>query len=89
MKAQDSFSDTVRGQIEDAFESLKNKIKTETENILNDTQNQLTDLKVELANASVLEEKEKEELSKMLSVIDSICVKADDLSKQLAAVLSR
>jgi len=89
MKAQDSFSDTVRGQIESAFESLKNKIKTETEHILNDTQNQLTDLKVELANASVLEEKEKEELAQMLSVIDSICVKADDLSKQLDAVLSK
>jgi GTPase Era involved in 16S rRNA processing len=89
MKAQDNFSDTVRGQIESAFESLKEKIKTETENILNDTQNQLTDLKVELANASVLEEKEKEELAQIFSVINGICVKAEELSKQLAIVLSR
>jgi ribosome biogenesis GTPase A len=89
MKSQDNFSDSVRGQIEAAFEALKEKIKTETEHILGDTQNQLTNLKVELANASVLEDKEKEELAQMLSAIDKICVNADEMGKQLSAVLSR
>jgi hypothetical protein len=89
MKAQDSFSETVRTQIEDAFESLKNKIKTETEHVLCDTQAQLTNLKIELSNAGVLEEKEKEELTQMMTVVDRICVKAEDLSKELTAVLSR
>jgi len=89
MRAEDNFSETVRNQVETAFEALKTKIKTETENILNDTQNQLTNLKVELANAGLLEEKEKEGLKQILAATGEICSRADELSKQLTAVLSQ
>lgn len=89
MKAEDNFSENVRKQIEEAFEALKNKIKTETENILGDTQNQLTQLKVELAQTDSTDEREKEELKQMLAELDEICLRADEISKQLTLVLSK
>jgi hypothetical protein len=89
MKAEDNFSENVRRQVDAAFDALKTKIKTETEHILGDTQNQLTQLKVELAQADVSRSKEKEELKEMLVTIDQICTRADEISKQLTAVLAR
>jgi len=89
MKSQNDFSETVKSQIEMAFEALKNKINTETEHILSDTQNQLTNLKVDLSKATILGDKEKEEMKQMISEIDNICAGADEMSKQLAAVFSK
>ena len=89
MKAEDNFSENVRRQIEEAFEALKDKIKTETEHILGDTQNQLTQLKVELAQTDSTDEREKEELKQMLAELDEICVRADEISRQLTLVLSK
>jgi GTPase SAR1 family protein len=88
MKEQNDFSDTVKHQIETAFEALKKKIETETEHILGDTQKQLTNLKVELTNASVLGENEKREMTQMIAAIDEICVRSNELNKQLVSVLS-
>jgi hypothetical protein len=89
MRTQNDFGETVKTQIEDAFDSLKEKLKTETEHVLGDTQNQLTSLKVELSKATVLDEKEKEELNHMLSAVDEICTRADELGRQLTTVLSK
>lgn len=89
MKAEDNFSENVRKQVDSAFEALKAKIKTETENILGDTQNQLTQLKIELAQADVTRGREKEDLKQMLVTIDQICARADEISKQLTVVLIR
>lgn len=89
MKAADDISEAVRAQVEYAFEALKDKIKTETENILGDTQNQLTQLKVELAQADSVDARERDELKNMLSELDGICVRADKISKELTLVLSR
>lgn len=89
MKAADDISEAVRSQVEYAFDALKDKIKTETENILGDTQNQLTQLKVELAQADSVDARERDELKNMLSELDGICVRADKISKELTLVLSR
>jgi len=89
IKAEDNFSENVRKQIEDAFDALKAKIKTETENILGDTQNQLTQLRVEIAQAGTRGEKEKEELRHMLESVNTIAARAETIGKQLNAVLSR
>ena len=89
MKAENDVSENVRAQVESAFNALKDKIKTETENILGDTQNQLTQLKVELAQADSVDEREREELKNMLSELDGICARADKISRELTLVLSR
>lgn len=89
MKAADDISENVRKQIEAAFDALKEKIRTETENILGDTQNQLTQIKVELARADSMDAHEKDELRRMLSELDAICARADGISKELTLVLTR
>ncbi len=89
MKAQDDFGEKVRTQVEEAFDALKTKIKTETENILADTQNTLTQLKVDLAENEIATEKEREELKQMLININEMVEHADKVNKQLIAVLNR
>jgi len=89
MKAEDNFSENVRKQVESAFDALKTKIKTETENMLTDMQNQLSHLKVELAQAGSRNEQEKAEMEQMLKETDEICVRANELGRQLTAVFSR
>ncbi len=89
MKADDNFSQNVHESVEEAFEALKNKIKTETESILGDTQNQLTQLKVERAQSEITSEKEKEELKQMLEAVDAICARAEKIGKQLATVFAK
>lgn len=89
MKAADDVSENIRSQIDSAFDALKEKIKTETENILGDTQNQLTQLKVELAQNDSIDARERAELKDMLSELDTICTRADGISKELTLVLTR
>ena len=89
MKAEDNFSEKVRVQVESAFTALKDKIRKETDSILLDTQNQLTALQVELAEARMTGDKEKEELKQMLTVVDEICERADKIGRQLTQVLTR
>lgn len=89
MKANEDFSEKVRSQVEDAFNALKNKIQTETENVLNDTQNTLTQLKVELANNTVSAEKEQEQLRHMITNTEKMIEHANKVSSQLTAVLNR
>lgn len=88
MKAEDDFSENVRAQIMEAFNALKEKIRTETETILGDTQNQLTQLKVELAQAGSREDLEKEELKAIVEDLDGICRRADEIGRQLTQVLA-
>lgn len=89
MRAEDNFTESVREQVQGAFDALKNKIRTETDTILGDTQNQLTQIKVELAQNALSSDKEKEDLSLMLESINSICVHADEIGKQLTIILNR
>jgi GTPase Era involved in 16S rRNA processing len=89
MKVENNFSENVRKQVDEAFEALKTKIKNETETILGDTQNQLTQLKVERAQHAVTSEKEKEELAGMLETVNAICGHADEIGKQLAVILAK
>lgn len=89
MKAEDDFSSRIKEQVDSAFGALKEKIRTETENILVDTQNQLTQIKVKLAQADSEEEREKGELKNMISDLNAICSRADEIGKQLTAVLAR
>jgi GTPase len=89
MQAQDDFAEKVRTQVEGAFEALKTKIKTETENILSDTQNTLTQLKVSLAENQLSAEKEQAELKQMIDNVNEIAAQAEDVNKQLISVLNR
>ncbi len=89
MKAENNFSITVKEQIGTAFSSLKDKIRTETERILNDTQAQLTQLKVERAQMSLTREKETAELQGIINALDDICNRAENLGKQLCLVLDQ
>ncbi len=89
MKAAENFSEKVRTQVDTAFTALKDSIQRETENILNDTQNTLTQLKVNLANNNTATEKEQEQLKKMISGTEKIILHADSVNNQLTAVMSR
>ena len=89
MRGQDDYGERVRAQIEEAFEGLKERIKTETDRIMEDTQNQLTQLKIEKATDVMSGDKEKEEMAEMLKKIDAICAHADGIEKQLTAIMSR
>ncbi len=89
MRAEDNFTTEVWNQVDAAFDALKTKIRTETDNILNDTQAQLMQIKVEITQNAVASDQEKEELRLMLDTISIICARADDVSRQLAVVLAR
>ena len=89
LQTQENFSESVRRQVDDAFNALKNKLRVETENILSDTENQLTQLKVDMAERSLSTDVERENLKKILETVDAICIRADEISKQLLVVLSR
>ena len=89
MRGQDDYGERIRNQIEEAFESLKERLKTETDRIMEDTQNQLTQLKIEKATDVISGDKEKEEMVEMLTNIDAVCARADTVEKQLTAILTR
>ncbi len=89
MKEENDISDLVRAQIESAFDALKDKIRTETENILGDTHNQLTQLKVELAQADSMDTQERKALKQMMSELEKISSHADTISRELTLVLAR
>ena len=72
-----------------AFNALKDKINTETENILNDTQNQLTRIKVEMAQKETDNAHMQEEYADILKATDDICLRAETLSRQLIEVLTK
>lgn len=89
MKSAENFSEKVRTQVDTAFTALKDSIRRETENILNDTQNTLTHLKVELANNNTTTEKEQEQLKEMISSTGKIIAHAESVNIQLTAVMCR
>lgn len=89
MKAENNFADDVWHQIEEAFDALKQKIRSETETILSDTQNQLTQLKVDLAHSEAVSQREEAELREMLGSIGEICGRSEELGNQLISVLNR
>ena len=89
MKTAENFSEKVRTQVDTAFTALKDSIQRETENILNDTQNTLTQLKVDLANNTTTTEKEQEQLKKMIVGTEKIISHAESVNSQLTAVMSR
>ena len=89
MKGENDFAGTVRQQVDEAFGALKEKIRSETEHILEDTQSQLTQIKVELAQQQVSGSKEKEQLKEMADGINQICLRAEELEKQLVRILSK
>ena len=89
LRAEDNFTAAVREQVESAFDALKAKITTETENILSDTQNQLTKIKVQMAQKETSDAMALEEYQDMLKSVDAICLRADGLSRQLTEILTR
>lgn len=89
MKSAENFSEKVRTQVDTAFTALKDSIQRETENILNDTQNTLTQLKVDLANNTTATEKEQEQLKKMIAGTEKIIKHAENVNSHLTAVMSR
>ncbi|MCL2265456.1 MAG: dynamin family protein [Treponema sp.] len=89
MRARNDFCEKVREQIERTYSGIKTQIEAETNRVITDTESQLTQLKIDKAANTLFGEKEKEEISDMLNEIDSICVNAEKIEKQLSAVLSK
>ena len=89
LRSQDNITGLVRDQINSAFDALKAKINTETENILNDTQNQLTQIRVQMAQKETDDARTQEEYEAMLKAVDAICLRAEALGRQLTEILTR
>lgn len=89
LKMKSNLEESIKDQIDQAFNALKKKLETETENILHDTENQLAQLKVELAQKALMTEKEKEDLKQMVESVSVISQRAETLNKQLTMILSR
>jgi len=88
-KSETSINKSVREQVSEAFNKLKEKIKSETENILTDMQGQLDQIKTETVKSEADCENELKELDSMLKSVNEICVRADEIGKQITEVLSK
>lgn len=88
-RAESHFSEDVRTQVDQAFDALKKKIRTETENILNDTQKSLTNLKVELAQSSLNSEKEEARLKNYANTVNTVAAHANEVGQQLAVIMQQ
>ncbi len=89
MGRQEDLKSTVQKQVEMAFEALKTKLETETENILKDTENTLTALKVSKATSSAEMATEKENMEQIKQEIAQIMLYADSMGKQLMTVINK
>lgn len=89
MKNQDSFTKNVREQVNSAFNALKEKIESETETVLNDTENTLGELKGKIERENVMTEQEKQELKGIAASVAKMMENAHEINKQLIAVLDR
>jgi hypothetical protein len=87
MYSDNTFRNNVYTQVETAFNALKEKIKTETDNILGDMQNMFDQTKVESVKVDIEGKNEREELNQMLAAMDEICARAEEIGKQITEVL--
>lgn len=89
MKLKGDFTKSVREQVDSAFNALKQKIESETDSVLNDTQNSLDELKSKIERDKVLTEKEKDELKEISDSVNEMLRKGAQLNQQLVAILDR
>ncbi len=89
MCSENTFNETVKNQINEAFDSLKTKIHTETERVLTDTEQQLKSLKDEIVQKTSMSEFEKQRYQDMQQSITDISQRSVELNKDLAKVLTR
>lgn len=89
MKSQGDFVKNVREQVNSAFNALKEKIESETETVLNDTQHTLDELKSKIERQNAMTEQEKEQLKEVAASVAKIMENADKINKQLISVLDK
>ncbi|ARE86046.1 dynamin family protein [Clostridium formicaceticum] len=89
MKKQGDFVKNVRQQVNRAFDALKEKIESETETVLNDTQHTLDELKTKIQRENIMTEKEKEELKEIALGVTKIMENASKINQQLISVLDK
>lgn len=89
MASESDMTKQVEEQISTAFNALKQHIDEETETILRDTENTLTDLQEKVTENKVLAEKEQADLEQMVKKVAQITDAAAGLNEQIMAVLSK
>ncbi len=89
MKRDSEIATKIRKQIDDTFQALENKVRTETEKIMGDTEQQLIQLKGEVTQNHATSEREKEIIGKMLKDVDEICLYANELEGELTKILTK
>ena len=89
MASESDMTKQVEEQISTAFNALKQRIDEETETILRDTENTLTDLQEKVTENKVLAEKEQADLEQMVKKVAQITDTAAGLNEQIMAVLSK
>jgi hypothetical protein len=89
MKNGNDMSVSLRSQIDTSFDAIKQKISTETENILRDTEAVLIDLQEKVLKNRLLAEKEKKDLEDMIKDVNGIGEKASALNETIVCVLNK
>ena len=89
LRSSDDMTKKLRSQIDAAFSALKDKINSETENILRDTEAVLVDLQEKIMKSRLFAEKEKEELQSMVAEVTAVIDRATALNETIIGVLNR
>jgi GTPase SAR1 family protein len=89
MRTEHDFPGAIRDQVNATFDALRQSVVTETETILENTQTQLSDLRVDRAKNQNTLEKENKELSGILEKTTEIMKRSTDLEAELTRVLAR
>nr|WP_122013266.1 dynamin family protein [Maliibacterium massiliense] len=89
MRAERDILLQVREQIDAAFGALREKINTETENILKDTESMLADLQEKVTKNKVLAERETAELEQIAQGVGAITERGAQLNGAILAILNQ
>ena len=89
LEKENDFSKKVKEQVDTMFDALKNKVKTETNNILDDTQNRLSKLKQDLTENKINKESEKEQLKQITLIISEMNKNVQILDGQIQEILKK
>ncbi len=88
MRAENDYTAQIRNQVNDTFDALKLSVVSETETVLENTQNQLDELRMELASTQATREHESKRLAEFAEKTAAILDRSDALESDLTRVLS-
>lgn len=89
MKAENNYAAKVREQVDNTFDALKQRVTTETETVLENTQSQLSDLKAEIASGKMSREQEAERLTGLAERASAVLERMTAIEDALTRILAQ